>query len=316
MGELAEFVHARSPNPANPRPHRMRNIPTDLLHAFVTVIDLKGYTRAGERLGRSQPAVSLQMKRLHDMLGLPLFEKEASGTQLTEAGEMVASYARRMLALNDELLLRLTARTAHGRLRIGIPSDYADMLMPRLMEGFAREHAEVSLDVVCDVSHELLRGLRQGLFDIVIAMTADGPAEGAFLTWRETLSWVGAPDAPAADETFRLVCYPEGCVYRRNMLSALQREGRGFEIVYTSPSLSGIEAAVSSGFGATVLADRLVPARLRRLAGSDRLPSLADVHVGIYLRADGRTGVAETLAARFADVFSDAAQAATAAEVA
>jgi DNA-binding transcriptional LysR family regulator len=307
MGEVAEFVHAVGGSLPNLRTRAMRSIPTDLLRAFVAVIDLKGYTRAGEQLGRSQPAVSLQMKRLQDALGVQLFERDGTGTQLTEAGEVVASYARRILALNDEMVLRVSARTARGRLRIGIPNDYADRFMPRLMEGFASEHADVSLDVVCDVSHELLRGLRQGLFDLVIAMTADGAAEGAFLTWRESLTWVGAP-GPRPDpspDAVRLVCYPEGCVYRRNMLSALQREAQGFEIVYTSPSLSGIEAAVSSGFGVTVLSERLVPPRLAAIEGTN-LPRLADVHVGIYLNPEARSSIAQTLAARFADVFSEA----------
>lgn len=305
MGDVAKFVHAGGGPFPNLRRSAMRSIPTDLLRAFVAVIDLKGYTRAGEQLGRSQPAVSLQMKRLQDALGVQLFERDGSGTQLTEAGEMVASYARRILAINDEMVLRVTARTARGRLRIGIPNDYADHFMPRLMEGFAQEHADVSLDVVCDVSHELLRGLRQGLFDVVVAMTVDGAAEGALLAWRETLAWVGTPGALAmeAGERVRLACYPEGCVYRRNMLSALQREGRDFEIVYTSPSLAGIEAAVASGFGLTVLSERLIPPRLAPAAGAG-LPRLADVHVGLYVNPEARGGIAETLAARFADVFS------------
>ena len=87
----------------------MRNIPTDLLRAFVTIIDLQGYTRAGEQLGRTQPAISLQMKRLQELLNVQLFVKDG-GAKLTEAGEIVASYARQMLSLNDAMLLRLQLR--------------------------------------------------------------------------------------------------------------------------------------------------------------------------------------------------------------
>ena len=91
----------------------MRSIPTDLLRAFVTVIDLKGFTRAGERLGRTQPAISLQMKRLQEIVGQPLFDKEG-GLGLTEAGEIVAGTARQILALNDEMMLKLARRDARA----------------------------------------------------------------------------------------------------------------------------------------------------------------------------------------------------------
>lgn len=284
----------------------MRNIPTDLLRAFVTVIDLRGYTRAGEQLGRTQPAISLQIRRLQELLGVQLFAKDGNSTQVTEAGEIVASYARQILTLNDEMMLRLTRRNAVGKLRLGIPNDYADHFLPRMMQSFTGEHSGLSFDVVCDVSHALLKGLREDLFDVVVAMTPDGPAEGAFMTWQEPLAWVGQPFGPDRDdlaEPLRVVCYPEGCLYRRNLLAALKREGRSFEIVYTSPSLAGIEAAVGTGFGYSVLARRILSGKLPELPPSRGLPRLADVVVGIYVRDKARSPAIQSFAARFADMF-------------
>lgn len=297
----------------------MRNIPTDLLRTFLAVIDLQSHTRAAEQLGRSQPAISLQMKRLQDLLDVALFSKEASARP-TEAGDLVATYARQMLTLNDELVLRLSRRDRQGSVRIGIPNDYADHFLPRLMPKLAQAGLDFRFEVVCDLSHVLLQGLRQGLFDIVVAMTADGPAEGAFQTWTEALAWVGPrteadmplPPGPVSGPTpaptpaeggnLRIICYPEGCLYRRAMLSALQREGRGFELVYTSPSLAGIGAAVASGFGHTALARRLVPPGLAALDDHPGLPRLGDVRVGIYLAREARrSAVAESFAALFAD---------------
>lgn len=284
----------------------MRNIPTDLLRTFLAVIDQQSHTRAAEQLGRSQPAISLQMKRLQELLDVALFSKESSARP-TEAGDLVATYARQMLALNDELVLRLSRRDRQGSLRIGIPNDYADHFLPLLMPHLARAGLDFRFEVVCDLSHVLLQGLRQGLFDIVVAMTADGPAEGAFMTWNEPLTWVGAKtgaeDRPPADSaSMRIVCYPEGCLYRRAMLTALQREGRGYDLVYTSPSLAGLEAAVGSGFGHTALARRIVPKGLAALGDDPALPRLGDVMVGIYLARDAkRSTVAESFAAHFAD---------------
>lgn len=282
----------------------MRNIPTDLLRAFVTIIDLRGYTRAGEQLGRTQPAISLQMKRLQELINVQLFVKDSGGSKLTEAGEIVAGYARQILALNDSMLLRLSSRDGGGKLRLGIPNDYADHFLPRLMAGLAEDQNGISFDVVCGLSHELLKGLRENAFDIVVAMTPDGPAEGAFMTWREALTWVGSGTGQhRPSDPLRIVCYQEGCLYRRNMLTALQRDGRQFGIVYVSPSLAGIEAAVSTGFGITVLSERIVPEKLRPLGRNAHLPQLADVVVGIYLNEKGPSHAAKSFAARFADMF-------------
>lgn len=281
----------------------MRNIPTDLLRAFVTIIDLQGYTRAGEQLGRTQPAISLQMKRLQELLDVQLFVKDG-GSKLTEAGELVASYARQMLSLNDAMILRLQGRDGGGKLRLGIPNDYADHFLPRLMTGLSPDDSNISFDVVCGISHELLKGLRDDLFDIVIAMTPDGPAQGAFMTWREKLTWVGnGSDTAKVVDPLRIVCYQEGCLYRRSMLTALQREGRNFGIVYVSPSLHGIEAAVSTGFGITALSERIVPTQLKPLGPEAKLPPLADVVVGIYLNEKTKSAAAKSFAARFADMF-------------
>jgi DNA-binding transcriptional LysR family regulator len=282
----------------------MRNVPTELLRAFVTVIDLKGYTRAGERLGRSQPAISLQIKRLQDLLGVPLFERDGTGSTLTEQGQLVANYARRMLALNDELVVKLSRKTLGGRIRIGMPNDYADHFLPRLLaDGTARQDG-AGFDVVCDLSVNLLAGFRDGLYDLVVAMTADGPAEDAYMTWRQPLAWVGEPDVACdQDGVIRLVAYPESCHYRRSMLAALQREGRPYEIVYTSPSLAGLEAALTTGFGVTVLSRDILPPKLAGYTSAEGMPALPDLVAGIYIRRDKKSADVENLAARLADLF-------------
>jgi DNA-binding transcriptional LysR family regulator len=125
-----------------------------------------------------------------------------------------------MLALNDKMLLRLSTREAKGRLKIGIPNDYADRLLLRFLQRFAENNRQVGFDVVCDISVNLLSGMRNRWFDLIIAMTPDGPAEGAFMIWREPLVWVGGLRAYQPRELeLPLVAYPEGCQYRRNMLS-------------------------------------------------------------------------------------------------
>ena len=277
----------------------MRDIPTDLLRAFVAVIDHRGFGKAGDQLGRTQSAISLRIKRLQELLEAPLFAREG-GAALTEAGEIVANHARQILALNDSLLVKLARRESGGRLRLGLPNDYADHLLPQLLRGLTGEEANLAFDVVCALSHELLQGLHDGLYDIVVAMTAEAPAPHAFMSWRERLTWVGAP--PRADAPVRLVGYPEGCLYRRAMLTALQQAGRAFSLVYVSPSLQGIEAAVSTGFGVTALSQRILPAALGPLAGEAGLPRLADVTMGVYLNPRAQTPAAKSFAARLTEL--------------
>ena len=279
----------------------MRDVPTDLLRAFIAIIDLKGFARAGDQLGRTQSAISLRMKRLQEILEAPLFAREGAA-QLTEQGEIVANYARQILALNDAMLVRLARRTSGGRLRIGMPNDYADHFLPKLLREMGAEGADLAFDVVCALSHELLQGLRDDLYDIVVAMTPDGPAPDPFMTWRERLVWVGASDEAPPAGPVRLVCYPEGCLYRRAALTGLQREGRPFSIVYVSPSLNGIEAAVSSGFGVTVMSERVSRSALTPIAAKAELPALADVVVGVYLNPRAASSVAKSFAARIADM--------------
>jgi DNA-binding transcriptional LysR family regulator len=280
----------------------MRDVPTDLLRAFIAIIDLKGFARAGDQLGRTQSAISLRMKRLQEILEAPLFAREGA-TQLTEQGEIVANYARQILALNDAMLVRLARRESGGRLRIGMPNDYADHFLPRLMREMGAHESDVAFDVVCALSHELLQGVRDDLFDIVVAMTPDGPAPDPFMTWRERLAWVGASaEGPEPQAPLRLVCYPEGCLYRRAMLTALQREGRPFSVVYVSPSLNGIEAAVSTGFGITVISERVSRPALAPIGPKAGLPGLPDVVVGVYLNPRAASGAAKSFAARIADM--------------
>ncbi len=284
----------------------MRNIPTDLLRALVTVIDLKGYTRAGEQLGRAQPTISLQIKRLQELIGVCLLEREGGSSRLTEAGEVCAAYARRILALHDEMMHRLAAQGAGNRLRIGLPNDYADHFLPRLLYAMEAEMAGTRFEVVCDVSANLLRDLREGTLDVVVAMTPDALMDGASWTWPEKLVWVGPPGRTpaAADGPVNLVAYPEACLYRRTMLSVLQRDGRCADVVYTTSSLASIEAAVRAGFGVTALAARLMPPGLAPLPG---LPPLPDVNAGIYLNARAQGRQVRRLAALFGEILADGA---------
>lgn len=305
-GELDQHLDSIIGFPPNRSPMALRNIPTDLLRAFVTIVDLQGFTRAGERLGRSQPAISLQMKRLEDAVGAALLERTQGGVpKLTEAGEEVANYARRILALNDELVMRLKRKGRQGRLRIGMPNDYADFHLAQMMRSLRGADEEIALEVTCDLSVNLLRGFREGALDVVVAQTVDCPAEGAVYSWRDPMAWLGLDGPPEQPgQPIRIIAYPEGCNYRRLMLTALQREARAYEIVYVSPSLAGLEAALRAGFGYTAMSRRSAFPGLVQLGTADGFPAVADIVGGVYVRPDIKSGSARLLANTVAELLT------------
>ncbi|MDH5556311.1 MAG: LysR substrate-binding domain-containing protein [Alphaproteobacteria bacterium] len=259
----------------------MITIPTELLRTLVAVTDAEGMTRAAERLGRTQPAVSLQIKRLEELIGRPLFERTGRALRLTPAGDILTGYARRILLLHDEAVARVLRPEPAGAVRVGLPNDFAVTLLPGILGEFAMEFPAVSLEVGCALSHSLLDRLSGGDWDVVIAMTGGEPHPSAARIWRESLVWCGVEGMGLDDGApVPLIVYPEGCTYRRRMIDALERAGRGWRVAYSSASLAGLTAAVQAGLGVTALSARTAPPGL--IHKSTGLPRLADVSVGLY----------------------------------
>jgi DNA-binding transcriptional LysR family regulator len=260
----------------------MITIPTELLRALVTVADTGSMTRAAEALGRTQPAVSLQIKRLEDTVGQTLLVRGGQGPSLTPAGEVLTGYARRILLLHDEAVARVMRPEPVGRVRIGLPNDFAVTLLPRILGEFAEEFPGVSLEVGCALSHSLLGDLGQDRWDVVVAMTGGESHPAAARIWQERLVWCGLEGAAGElGGPVPLIAYPEGCTYRRRMADALDRSGRGWRVAYGSASLAGLTAAVKAGLGVTALSERTAPPELHYRGGA--LPPLADVSIGLYV---------------------------------
>ncbi|MFM9841838.1 MAG: LysR substrate-binding domain-containing protein [Dongiaceae bacterium] len=264
-----------------------RNIPTDLMRSFVTVIDMGTVTRAAAALGRSQPAVTLQMQRLEELLDHRLLAWDGRRTRPTPTGERLLRFAREILRLNDEAVDSLAQSTISGHVKIGTPNDFATTFLPRVLGRFADRHADVSLEVVCELSRQLIDMLhaQPNNLDIVLAMQAERPAASVQNLWKEELTWVGSTGhALSSRRPLPLVAYPEGCIYRDRMEEALHARKIPWRITYTSPSLSGIRAAVDAGLGVTVLAKSTVPPDLSILRTETGLPPLRSVFIALHRR--------------------------------
>ncbi|CAL8970055.1 HTH-type transcriptional regulator CysB [Rhodoplanes serenus] len=272
----------------------MTNIPTELLRTLLTVVDLRSFTKAAQKLGVTQPAVSAQIKRLQFLLGFDLLDKSAPGVSLTEKGGAVVSQARRLLAINDQIV-SLARESGHGRvLRLGLPGDFVGLPLWQALARFRARWPEVRLHMKTCCSSTLLHELEQGDLDVVVAMTSPHPHDMASHHWREELVWVRGPMAPLdLGQPLPLISRGEGCIFHRHMVAALEAAGRSFEIVFTAGHVDELSRAAAAGLGFTALTRSLVDPAL--MCGDAGLPKLAEVLCGICVAADTDPAVRDDL---------------------
>jgi DNA-binding transcriptional LysR family regulator len=280
------------------------NIPTELLRTLIAVVDLRSFTKAAQAMGVTQPAVSAQIKRLQALLAIELFDKSAPGVTVTEAGELVVNYARRMLMINDQIVQLGAPRTEHPPLRIGIPALYGASRLPKALATFRRHAPDVRFNVRGDASENLLRDLRQGQLDLAVALTLTGPAVDARHHWSEEVVWVKGRDATidtGGPVPLSLITIHESGLLHRLAVSTLQHAGRESDIVFSASGTIGLVAAVSAGLGVTLLPRCEIPGEL--IAWEDApLPKPLDVFCGIYLREGADCDLLEVLADTIADI--------------
>lgn len=287
----------------------MINLPTDVLRTFLAVIDLGSFTKAGQLLGRTQPAVSLQIRRLEELMGVKLMDTSGRSIHLTKDGDKLARYARQFLVMNDEIVARLQKKESSGQLRVGLPTDYAVAFFQKALANFSREHPEVELSISCDTSERLLPIFRNDDLDLVIAMYDDRPPAGLIYSWVERPIWTVGNDSDADSRNpVPLAAHPEGCHYRARMIRCLDQIGRPWRITYCSPGISGLQHAVQSGFGVTALTRRTLMGGMRVLAEKDGYPPLADIHVGLFFKNTGASTAALLLANYVMQTLHDSGQ--------
>jgi len=258
----------------------MKNLPTDLLRAFVTVIELGGFTQAAEWLGRSQPAISLQIKRLEQLVEQTLLIRSGQQLELSQAGQLLFRYAKQILAINDEAVAQFSKTAVSGKIHFGIPSEFATTLLPKIVGRFAQAYPNVTLEVTCALSKQLLSEPHR--YDLILALHDDPSTAGDNLVKEDDLVWVTGIDHDAHLQLpLPLIVAPEGCIYRKRGAKQLKDNHRDWRIVYTIPDLTGIQAAINEGLGVTVLAKSTVPENLRILKPSEKLPKLGKVGISL-----------------------------------
>lgn len=268
----------------------------DQLQTFVAIADSGSFTRAAEEVFRTQSAVSMQMRRLEERIGKPLFERDGRTNRLTEEGERLLSYARRMLSLNRETLAAFDDRRLEGSLRIGTPDDYADRFLPEIMARFTRSNPRVELTVICEPTANLVEHLKRGHLDLAL-VTHDGTKSPSEVVRREPLLWVtSANHAVHEEELLPLAFGRPTCIWRRAATEVLDRSGRDYRILFSSWSAAVIAAAVLSGLAVSVLPECALRPGMRVLGEADGFGGLPDCQIGIMRSPSSRPELVEALA--------------------
>lgn len=282
----------------------------DLLRAFATVADCGGFTAAAGRLNSTQSTVSQKVLRLEEQAGHRLLERSHRQVRLTEAGEQLIGYARRMLALDAEARQLLSGASVAATLRLGLPEDFAAGRTTRMLSAFARRHDNVRLEVTSGLSRELRSLYDRSELDIVVVKQRRGSGE-AVQRWQESLSWIDSAAHPVlALDPLPLVVFPPRGLYRDDMVAALDASGRRWRVSYTSSSLASIQSAVADGLGISLLPARVVHDRHRVVEPQDGLPMIETMEIALYYRPEAGalvTRLAEDLSTLIGDDSRDEA---------
>ncbi|MER5545538.1 LysR substrate-binding domain-containing protein [Streptomyces sp. NPDC002589] len=264
------------------------------LRTFLAVAQTLSFTQAARRLGLRQSTVSQHVRRLEDATGRQLFTRDTHAVELTEDGEAMLGFARRILQVHEQATAFFTGTRVRGRLRFGASEDFVLTRLPEILEGFRYDHPEVDLELTVELSGTLHEQLAAGKLDLVLAKRRPEDPRGA-LVWRDDLVWIGAERLRLdAGRPVPLIVYPPPGITRARALQALEHDGRDWRIVCTSGSLNGLMAAARAGLGVMAHARRLIPPGLFRLPDRAGLPDLGKID--FVLVHGRRRGAAEEAA--------------------
>jgi DNA-binding transcriptional LysR family regulator len=253
----------------------------DQLKTFVAIIDAGSFTRAADMVHKTQSAVSMQMKRLEERVGRPLFARDGRQTRLTEDGERLLDYARRIVRLNLECVSSFTEADLKGRVSLGVPDDYADRYLPEILARFARSNPKAEVTVICEPTPMLVARIEAGDMDLAVVTHVESH-KGSEIIRLEPLLWVtSARHDVHQDDPVPLALGCPTCNWRQAAVEGLERQGRNFRVLYSSWNSSAVGAAVLAGLALSVLPESAVRPGMRLLTPQEGFPALPPVRIGL-----------------------------------
>lgn len=267
----------------------------DQLKTFVAIAETGSFTRAADRVAKTQSAVSMQMRRLEERIGKPIFARDGRGSRLSEDGERLLSHARRLLRLADETLAVFREAELSGRVRLGTPDDYADRFLPEILARFAASNPRAEVTVECAPTPRLIEATVAGELDVAIIthVREKGPSE---VIRREPLLWVGSSRHAAHElDPLPVALGRPTCDWRRAALEGLEEAGRRHRLLYVSWNSTAVGAAVLAGLAISVLPESALRPGMRVLGEREGLPRLPMVEIGLVRSREPPSSVVEAL---------------------
>ncbi|WP_295806699.1 LysR substrate-binding domain-containing protein [uncultured Nitratireductor sp.] len=276
-----------------PLNHPMPLLELDVLRTFVAIAETGSFTAAANAVFRTPSAVSMQIKKLEEMLGRSVFQRDARSVSLTADGELLLNYARRLLALNREAVSKFVMPDISGIVRLGSPDDYGERILPSVLKRFAQTHPAIAVDVVIDQSANLRKRMANRQLDLTLLTCTEGSEDGSVqIVFTEPIVWAGARGGCAhLREPLPLSLWEEGCAWRSGALSAMEKDGRDYRIAYMSAHTAGQRAAILSDLAIAPLPKSFLRDDLLELGPKDGLPKLCNYHIGMIVSPDASAPV-------------------------
>jgi len=289
-------------------------IDVDQLRTFIAIAESGSFTRAAEVVNKTQSAVSMQMKRLEERISRPIFARDGRASKLTEDGQRLLDYARRIVKLNMETVAAFSETGLSGRVRLGVPDDYADRYLPEIMARFSRAYPGVELSVICEPSIDLLERIDANELDLAIITNCETrrPSE----TFRqERLLWVTSNRHPThMEERLPLALGRPTCSWRGMAIERLESAGRPYRILYSSSNAGAVAAAVLAGLAVSVLAESGLRPGMRVLSAAEGFPELPACRIGLVRNPHESSALADALAEHIVSSLDNLTHSAQAAE--
>lgn len=276
-----------------PLNHPVPLLDLDVLRTFVAIAETGSFTLAANSVFRTPSAVSMQIKKLEEILGRAVFLRDARAVSLTTDGEVLLGYARRLLAINREAVSKFVSPDITGVVRLGSPDDFGEHVLPHVLKRFADTHPSIAVDVVIDQSVNLRRRMDERSLDITLLTNGVRVnLEGAELLLTEPVVWAGAKGGCAhLREPLPVSVWEEGCAWRANALEALGRDGRNYRIAYMSAYMGGQRAAILADLAVAPLPKSFLGNDMVELSASDGLPEMGSYSLAMVVAPDASAPV-------------------------
>lgn len=276
-----------------PLNHPLPLLDLDVLRTFVAIAETGSFTTAASAVYRTPSAVSMQIKKLEDILGRSVFARDARSVTLTTDGEMLLGYARRLLAINREAVSKFIIPEIVGVVRLGSPDDFGERVLPHVLKRFAQSHPAIAVDVIIDQSVNLRRRMDDRALDItLLTHSAKAAAAGAEVLLTEPVVWAGAKGGSAhLREPLPVSVWEEGCSWRAGAIDALGRDGRNYRIAYMSAHTAGQRAAIMSDLAVAPMPKSFITSEMVELGAKDGMPAIGEYSLAMLVTPDASAPV-------------------------